>query len=539
MLTSSFSQNYSAFDTSFPSVAPVRPLSAYNYYFRQHREAWSMEHDQTKEGEESNIVTTGACDGDRKDVIDRKISPSLPTFSTAQPPPVRKFEAMAKAMGEQWRTLPDAQRQAYTDLAAADKERYRVEMKEHRDKQIRESAMAQAFLKRASTATANGTESGMAIPNLKLPPPESSEGAQYEKPVAPLVNASFCPETLPVAHRGLDNNIALPSISLPSQSETDFLLLQHQIQNFQQTQQLLNRHQHSQLPHHSLPLTMAAAVAAASSAHLIPQPHVKFSQLDATGISSITQSGLPHQWSQSSNPTSLAATGSNISRATTSTNSNTNPCLIGSSNGRSTISSKARAQPPFSEASFFWQDLLIFLQQLQRGRQEEERQLRQHQLLVAEQYIQNREKNVLHNSLKVIQQLQQQDQNQQLLQELQGSPHIAVLLQQLQSLTRQQSEHQYRQDQVAFEQPAHHVRASLINSLGAAPPIACHQHDTLANQQQLSQPVLRQPPSAGSNIDVGQFTSSLTSTQREQLVLLLESSLLHAQLPPPEPPAGI
>jgi hypothetical protein len=97
---------------------PVRPLSAYNAFFREERVKWLAE--QTKREQ-----TPDAVAGDEKK---------------------SKFLVMGKEIGARWRELSPEQREKYIDIAAEDMKRYRGEMEEYNDKMIRDTVIGRKAL---------------------------------------------------------------------------------------------------------------------------------------------------------------------------------------------------------------------------------------------------------------------------------------------------------------------------------------------------------------------------------------------------------
>lgn len=94
-----------------PEDMPTRPLSAYNYFFREQRVVWLES---------------------KPDVLDK-------TKSYQPEPDGRKvksrlFETMAKEIARRWKEIPPSIRQRYVELAEADMKRYRAELEEYQNK---------------------------------------------------------------------------------------------------------------------------------------------------------------------------------------------------------------------------------------------------------------------------------------------------------------------------------------------------------------------------------------------------------------------
>lgn len=94
-----------------PEDMPTRPLSAYNYFFREQRVLWL----DTK-----------------PDVLDK-------TKEFAPEPDGRKvksrlFETMAKEIARRWKEIPPSIRQRYVSMAEQDMKRYRSELEQYQNK---------------------------------------------------------------------------------------------------------------------------------------------------------------------------------------------------------------------------------------------------------------------------------------------------------------------------------------------------------------------------------------------------------------------
>jgi HMG-box domain len=132
--------------------APSRPLSAYNFFFREKRHEWICQADQ--EGSDLAAAIESNTSSPSSDAAVARLTnadrAAVETKKKAGTP--RRFEAMARDMGSRWRALPVCERKKYADLAATDQTRYRQEMVEYRDKIIRESTLGAAYLQRKESA---------------------------------------------------------------------------------------------------------------------------------------------------------------------------------------------------------------------------------------------------------------------------------------------------------------------------------------------------------------------------------------------------
>jgi hypothetical protein len=123
-----------------PKDCPRRPLSAYNFFFKDERKK----------------ILDAIPSSDRNKSEDDKIRESI-TWPGKKRPPHGKigFESLAKVIGERWKHVDSARMKYYKDLATNDLQRYAEEMKVYEEKQN---------AKRRNTANnnANGDEGNVA-----------------------------------------------------------------------------------------------------------------------------------------------------------------------------------------------------------------------------------------------------------------------------------------------------------------------------------------------------------------------------------------
>lgn len=304
-------------------------------------------------------------------------------------------------MGSRWKALAVDQRQRYVDLASTDKERYRLEMKEHRDKQVRDSSLGQAYLKRAAAAA-------------------------FEVP--------FMAETVV---NGVATDPPTYANAQPSPSnDMEIVLMKQEIQSLLQTQQELNKtiqrnSQKSRLPiplcpqeHDSSPLAITTT---------FPPIDVSRSSLDeipcekAYGGMALQPTMLPVAWDIISffpnieaaaiGASSKYSKGNGMLKDDCPATSDVNlfvPDRISDNSSTSTI-------PP---ASSTWQDILMVLQQ-----QIWQQDIHQFQ---KEEFQQNQDRQRAEQqwqSLQV-QQIQQEQETTRMWEELQASIQYSLFLQQ-------------------------------------------------------------------------------------------------------------
>lgn len=98
-----------------PRDMPRRPLSAYNYFFREERARWLAEREKSEEKEQGSL-----------------------------------FSVMGKTIAQRWKNLASEEAQKYKDMAAADMDRYRQDMDEYHAESARR-ARTEAARKESET----------------------------------------------------------------------------------------------------------------------------------------------------------------------------------------------------------------------------------------------------------------------------------------------------------------------------------------------------------------------------------------------------
>ena len=120
---------------------PIRPLSAYNFFFADEREKVLKEgqvQEDSKDTEKQTEVAKEAAVEEEETFDDKKtrlLGQHLTKDRTKRRPHRKThgkigFTGLSKIVGKRWRLLPDERKQAYRDIAAADLERYQKEVAE-------------------------------------------------------------------------------------------------------------------------------------------------------------------------------------------------------------------------------------------------------------------------------------------------------------------------------------------------------------------------------------------------------------------------
>jgi hypothetical protein len=109
------------FRTKRPSGTPKRPLSAYNYFFREQRNLMLEERSRQKE--------TGTL-------------PELPVDPSGNQKKSSLFAMMGKTIAKRWKEIATEEHKKYKDLANEDLKRYRTEMDEFHLAQAKESRLS-------------------------------------------------------------------------------------------------------------------------------------------------------------------------------------------------------------------------------------------------------------------------------------------------------------------------------------------------------------------------------------------------------------
>lgn len=133
-----------------PKDMPTRPLSAYNYFFREERIKWLEE---------------------KPDELD-KSKPEPEPEPGARKVKSRLFESMAKEVARRWKELTPELRQRYLGLAEVDMKRYRGDIELYQQRKVLETGDMKAKKVRKSA---------------KVPKPQKESNAGPKKPPAPLV----------------------------------------------------------------------------------------------------------------------------------------------------------------------------------------------------------------------------------------------------------------------------------------------------------------------------------------------------------------
>ncbi|GAX11568.1 hypothetical protein FisN_22Lh263 [Fistulifera solaris] len=148
-----------------PDGYPSRPLSAYNFFFKEERVKWLEEKRDDKDFEGQN-----------------------------------PFLGMSAAIGTRWKALSEEQKQKYEEAAEKDRARYKKEMGEYSEKLIREAAEERlASSERPARTTPSKPSVDPRLPqhtelsreqNAQAPPPSSDGGANLGSQLQQLLQAS-------------------------------------------------------------------------------------------------------------------------------------------------------------------------------------------------------------------------------------------------------------------------------------------------------------------------------------------------------------
>lgn len=144
---------------------PKRPLSAYNYFFKEDRArlvAIVQNEENAAELRENNPdITDDTVSKLRK--ADGKIS----------------FEEMGKIIGKRWKDIIKEKKEKYENLASQDTDRYKVEMQKYNEKQkeIREKNKITAQL-HAQMAVTQAQQASMLPPSIKYPDAQALTASQ-------------------------------------------------------------------------------------------------------------------------------------------------------------------------------------------------------------------------------------------------------------------------------------------------------------------------------------------------------------------------
>ena len=104
---------------------PARPLSAYNFFFREERERWLQERKQQQEQLQQRKQGSPAK---RSHLSAEKIDKSREVFS-----------AMGKEIAKRWKALDDTERLKYKEMAEQDMVRYQRERQELIDRALKDA----------------------------------------------------------------------------------------------------------------------------------------------------------------------------------------------------------------------------------------------------------------------------------------------------------------------------------------------------------------------------------------------------------------
>jgi len=163
---------------------PKRPLSAYNYFFKEDRArlvAIVQNEDNATELREKN-----------PDITDEVVSKLLKKDGKIS------FEEMGKIIGKRWKDIAKEKKERYNNLASHDTDRYKAEMHKYNEKQeeIRVKNKRSAELQFAQMAATQAQQASIITPSMiKYSEAHTSQPGMYPAqmgyPVPPYSNAPY------------------------------------------------------------------------------------------------------------------------------------------------------------------------------------------------------------------------------------------------------------------------------------------------------------------------------------------------------------
>lgn len=151
-----------------PKDKPKRPLSAYNYFFKEER----VKILKAVLGEDGKEVNPTDVDPDMDDEILKRLKKDGGKVS---------FEEMGKLIGQRWKVISAERKAHYDALAKADTERYKKEMEAYngRREELRNEANRSAAEQNHAHHPGSGVSRGSVSSSMHRYPPDMSAHGMY------------------------------------------------------------------------------------------------------------------------------------------------------------------------------------------------------------------------------------------------------------------------------------------------------------------------------------------------------------------------
>ena len=118
---------------------PIRPLSAYNFFFSEERERflWELEQEEGNECPPSLVPKDESFEDKKERLMNLHLNKDRMTRRRHRKTHGKvSFTDLSKIIGKRWRELPEEKKQIYRDISAADLERYQKALKAYNDSKL-------------------------------------------------------------------------------------------------------------------------------------------------------------------------------------------------------------------------------------------------------------------------------------------------------------------------------------------------------------------------------------------------------------------